>query len=72
MPEITLEALAARLEAVEKQLAEQKAVAPSPRKKDWRRTVGMFAGSEFIKELDAECAAMREAERVAARGESTE
>lgn len=67
MPELTLENLAARVEALEK-AAEQKV----PRKKDWRRTVGMFAGSEFIKELDAECAAMREAERVAAQGESTE
>lgn len=70
MPEITLEALAARLEVVEKQLAEQTTTVA--RTKDWRRTVGMFAGSEFIKQLDAECAAMREAERVAARGESTE
>jgi len=67
MPEITLESLAARLAAVEKQLAEQKA-AP-PRAKDWRRTVGMFAGSEFIRELDAECASARERERAAARGE---
>ena len=67
MPKITLENLAARIEALEK-AAEQKA----QRKKDWRRTVGMFAGNEFIKELDAECFAMREAERNAARGEPTE
>ena len=72
MPEITLEGLAARLEAVEKQLAERKADSKEPRKKDWRRTVGMFAGNEFIKELDAECSAMREAERTAVRGEPTE
>jgi molybdopterin converting factor small subunit len=70
MPELTLESLAARVAALEKQLAEQKA---PPQKKDWRRTIGMFAGNEFIKELDAEVAAMREAEREAARrGESTE
>lgn len=67
MPEITLESLAARVEVLEK-AAEQK----EPRKKDWRRTVGMFAGNEFVKELDAECSAMREAERTAARGEPTE
>ena len=65
MPELTLEALAKRLEAVEKQLAEQQN--PPARKKDWRRTVGMFAGSEFIKELDAECEAIREADRKAGR-----
>ena len=63
MPTLTLENLASRLEAVEKQLAEQ-----TLPKKDWRRTVGMFEGSEFIKELDDECSAMREAERTAARG----
>ena len=68
MPEITLEGLAARLEAVEKGLAERKADSKEPRKKDRRRTVGMFAGNEFIKELDAECSAMREAERTATRG----
>lgn len=70
MPEITLEDLAARLAVVEKELAEQKAAAP--RKKDWRRTVGMFAGNEFVRELDAECAATREAERDAARAGSPE
>ena len=67
MPELTLEALAARLEAVERELAEQKAAAAPARKKDWRRTIGMFAESEFMKQVDAECAAMREAERAAAR-----
>lgn len=67
MPEITLESLAARLAAVEKQLADlQTGVSGA---KDWRRTVGMFAGSEFIRQLDAECAAAREAEREAARNE---
>ena len=68
MPTLTLENLASRLEAVEKQLAEQKTAMPIAPKKDWRRTVGMFEGSEFIKQLDDECSAMREAERTAARG----
>jgi len=71
MPEVTLENLAARVEVLEQRLNVQQAP-PLARTKDWRRTVGMFAGSEFIKQLDAECAAMREAERVAARGESSE
>lgn len=71
MSEITLENLAARVAALEKQVAEQATAKPA-RTKDWRRTIGMFAGNEFIKELDAEVAAMREAERKAARGESVE
>ncbi len=71
MPEVTLENLAVRMEAVEQRLNALQAPLPV-RKKDWRRTVGMFAGSEFIKQLDAECAAMREAERAEARGETLE
>ena len=35
--------------------------------KDWRRAVGMFEGSDFMKEVDAECLRMREVEREAAR-----
>lgn len=71
MAEITLESLAARLAVVEKQLAEQQAAVPS-RTKDWRRTVGMFAENDFIKELDAECTAIREAERAAAKNGAAE
>ena len=67
----TLEDLAARLEVVEKELAEQKADSPQ-RKKDWRRTVGMFAGNEFVRALDVECAATRKAERSEARAGSPE
>lgn len=67
MPEITLENLAARLAAVEKELAEQKSASPS-RKKDWRRTVGMFDDDpDFLREVIAEGQAIREAERAAAR-----
>lgn len=72
MPELTLESLAARVAALEKEVAEQKAATPPVRQKDWRRTVGMFAGNDFIQQLDAEVAAMREAERKAARGGSEE
>lgn len=73
MTELTPEAFAAlekRLEAVEKQLAEL--TAAQPRQKDWRRTAGMFTGSEFMKDVDAEGAAIREAERKAAREGQTE
>jgi len=72
MPEITLEALAARMAAVEAQLAERKANLGGRTKKDWRRTVGMFAGSDFMKEVDKECEALREAERAEARRETPE
>jgi hypothetical protein len=68
MTELTLEALAKRIEAIEQKLAEQ--ATPSPnQKKDWRRVAGMFTGSEFMKQVDAEGEAIREAERKAAREE---
>jgi len=70
MAELTLESLAKRLEVVEAALAVKP---PTPRKKDWRRVIGMFRDSEFMKEVDEECARVREAEREAARrGEETE
>lgn len=50
---------------MEKQVAAQRA--KSARTKDWRKTVGIFAGNEFIEQLDATVAEMREAERRAAR-----
>jgi len=62
MSEATIESLVKRIEAIEQKLAERDA----PRK-DWRRSVGMFDGSEFMKQVDEEVAAMREAERQAAR-----
>ena len=64
MNELTLEALAKRIEAIEVQLAVQQ----SP-KKDWRRVAGMFTGSDFMKQVDAEGEAIREADRKAAREE---
>jgi hypothetical protein len=69
MPEITLESLAARLAAVERQLAEKTA---APRPKDWRRTVGMFDDDPEFKEVIAEGRAIREAERESARREEGE
>lgn len=62
MTEVTLESLAKRVEALEQKLAERE----KP-KKDWRRSVGKFDGSEFMKQVDAEGEAIREADRKAAR-----
>ncbi|MBA4192565.1 MAG: hypothetical protein C0467_31745 [Planctomycetaceae bacterium] len=64
--ELTLEALAARLAVVEKKLAERQNT-PLPRKKDWRRVVGMFTDSELMRQIDTEGQAIREAERNAAQ-----
>jgi hypothetical protein len=57
-----LEDIAKRLAIVESELA----VLKRPNQ-DWQRTVGMFDGSDFMREVDAEIEAMREAERRAAR-----
>ena len=68
MTELTLESLAKRVEALETALATK---GPPPASKDWRKVVGMFHDSEFMREVDDECLRMREAEREAARnGES--
>ena len=67
MNEMTLEALAKRIEALEARLA-----APEVAKKDWRRVVGMFTGSDFMKQVDAEGEAIREADRKAEREENLE
>jgi hypothetical protein len=66
MNDMTLESLARRVEALERAL-EQKG--PELQRKDWRRVVGMFRDSEFMREVDDECQRMRESEREAARGE---
>ena len=62
MGEMTLEALASRVEVLEKKVAELSAP-----KKDWRSVVGMFENSEFMKHVDAEVQAAREADRQAGR-----
>jgi hypothetical protein len=67
MSEITLESLAQRVATLEKELAEQKARSTS--KKDWRRTVGMFTGSEFQKQVDAEGQAIRQEDRESNRSD---
>jgi hypothetical protein len=68
--ELTLESLAKRVEALEDTLA---ARGSRRAPKDWRKVIGMFGESEFMREVDEECLRMREAEREAARrGEDPE
>ena len=64
MSELTLESLAKRVEALERALG---TATPARRPKDWRRVIGMFHDSDFMREVDEECQRMREAEREAAR-----
>jgi hypothetical protein len=64
MNEVTLESLARRVEALERALGLKPA---SVRPTDWRRVVGMFGDSEFMRQVDAEGQALREAERDEAR-----
>ena len=64
MNELTLESLAKRLEALEIAVAAKQA---SPTGKDWRKVIGMFGDSDFMRQVDQECERMREAERDAAR-----
>ncbi len=66
MDELTLESLAKRVEALENALA---TTGPNHARKDWRKVVGMFRDSEFMRAVDEECLRMREAEREAARRE---
>lgn len=57
-----------RLTALEKQVAElREAVADGAPKKDWRRTLGMFAGDEVMKQIDEEARKIREEDRRRAR-----
>ncbi|HEV3261241.1 MAG TPA: hypothetical protein VG013_30590 [Gemmataceae bacterium] len=64
MNEVTLESLARRVEALERALDLKPASVCS---KDWRRVIGMFGDSEFMRQVDAEGQALREAERAEAR-----
>jgi hypothetical protein len=59
MGELTLESLAKRVETLER-LARVRQPASGPPRKDWRHAVGMFTGSEFMKQVDAEGQAIRE------------
>ena len=64
MPELTLEALAARLAVVEQKLSALSAVVPPTR--DWRSVVGISQETEFSRLMQAEMDAARDAERKAA------
>jgi hypothetical protein len=70
MSDLILESLAKRVEASEKVIATKE---PAQSRKDWRKVVGMFRDSEFMRKVDEECMRDREAEReVVRRGELPE
>ncbi len=57
-----------RVAALEHQLADLRAVVErSQLGKDWRSTVGMFTGDEFMKQVFEEALRIREADRERAR-----
>jgi hypothetical protein len=60
MNELILKSLTRRVEALERAIGLNQ---PTIRAKDWRRVVGMFGDSEFMKQVDAEGQAIREAGR---------
>jgi hypothetical protein len=62
MPEVTLEELARRVEALEKKLSEP----PKPGPLDWLQVVGVSEDNEFTRAMLAEIEARHEAERRAA------
>ena len=67
MAEPTLESLAKRIEELERKVAEQAALLARPTSnKNWLKVVGMFGDSEFMRQVDAEGQAIREADRKAA------
>jgi hypothetical protein len=66
---ITLESLAQRVAALERTVGLQP---PSSDTDSWLRVVGMFAGSDFMKQVDEEGRRIREAERVQAQEEPAE
>ena len=66
MTPVTLESLANRVEALEKEIKDVKTQQTKP-KKDWRRVVGILDDSEFARDMIAETLAIREREREAAR-----
>ena len=66
MKQLSLESLEKRIEAIEIALAADQSSRTS---KDWRKAIGMFAGSDFMKQVDEEGRRIREAEREEARSE---
>jgi hypothetical protein len=67
MSELTLESLAARVAELERRLGMGDAPAVLPATRDWREVIGRGEHNEFTRAMWAEVAALREAERDAAR-----
>lgn len=65
MTELTLEALAKRVEELERKLSQSETM-PT---KDWRLAAGMFTDSELSRQIDEEALKIRQADREAARAE---
>ncbi len=68
MNEPTLESLARRVDALERELRSQRALET---KKDWRRVLGIAGDSELMRQIDDEGRKIRESEREDARQEPT-
>ncbi len=64
MNDLTLESFAKRVEVLERVIETN---GPAQSRKDWRKVIGMFRDSEFMRDVDEERLRMREAEREAAR-----
>jgi hypothetical protein len=64
MADETLENIAKRLADLERKVA---TLLGERARGDWHKTIGMFEGSEFMAQVDADILAAREAEREAAR-----
>jgi hypothetical protein len=69
MTDLTLESLAKRVEALEQALAEK---STGRSEKDWRKVIGMFHDSEFMRKVDEQCQHDRELERARAAASDTE
>lgn len=70
MPEVTLESLASRVAALERELAALKGVTLPSR--DWRSVVGISEETEFSRRMQAEMKARKEAEWLAAQNGTEE
>jgi hypothetical protein len=68
MPELTLELLAKRLADLERKVAVLSGTMIPP-SRDWRSVVGISEETEFTRQMLAEMAAIREAERTEALAE---
>jgi hypothetical protein len=69
MSELTLEALAKRIETIEQKLAE---LSLPTKSKDWQKVIGLSEDNEFNRLVLAEIEANSEAERQAAQEETPE